>query len=114
MRPKPLGCEYGLCIYPRCHCAVAPPPRRWDEGEHEGCGIDSQRALDRETLKTLTIQNIECHAHIRDLEEALQILERVSRLVVQSWEHAHIDNEPMIDALVTLSEALAALAPAER
>jgi hypothetical protein len=22
-------------------------PRKWDEGEHEGCGIDTQRAVDR-------------------------------------------------------------------
>ena len=25
-------------------------PRKWDEGEHEGCGIDSQRAFDKFTV----------------------------------------------------------------
>jgi len=26
---------------------AAQPRRKWDEGEHEGCGIDSQRAVER-------------------------------------------------------------------
>lgn len=28
----------------------ARPHRGWDEGEHEGCGIDSQRAFKKENL----------------------------------------------------------------
>lgn len=29
-------------------------PRKWDEGEHEGCGIDSQRAYERQTAAPAT------------------------------------------------------------
>lgn len=36
--------------------ASQPAARKWDEGEHEGCGIDSQRAFERQTRQERVAQ----------------------------------------------------------
>ncbi len=58
--------------------------RKWDEGEHEGCGIDSQRALERQTLNDLAKQLLDAthsctelpslESHCREVARKLEAL----------------------------------------
>lgn len=66
--------------------------RRWDVGEHEGCGIDSQRAFERgkviisreELLKQLRAMPSSLNDACRTMEAAAEYIERSDRCITMA------------------------------